>query len=126
MDPWETYERLAASEPSALSPAERSLVAIGGLRTEVNNGGFEQYFANSAGDLVDDAVQAASTAGAPALATIVRRAVEVLGAADPADRGAREAALDGLDVEAFEALDEEFYALEGSVDLDDVMRAFVT
>jgi Domain of unknown function (DUF4375) len=45
---WELYERLARSEVASLSPAQRRFVAVGSLRTEVNNGGFHQYFFNSA------------------------------------------------------------------------------
>ena len=55
IDPWALYESLALHDSSSLTTHERRLVAVGGLRTEVNNGGFHQYFYNSAGDLADEA-----------------------------------------------------------------------
>jgi Domain of unknown function (DUF4375) len=44
--PW---ERIALASPDELCPGDRRLWAFGWLRTEINNGGFHQFFFNSAG-----------------------------------------------------------------------------
>ena len=51
----------------------------------------------------------------------MRRAVGVLAVADLADRESRQGALEILQSEDFEALDDEFYELEATTDLDGVM-----
>jgi len=91
---------------------------LGGLRAEVNNGGFDQYFFNSAGDLVADAVEAAEAVGVTELASLIRRGLDLLNVQDPADRAARQDALSNLDPEEFADIDDDYYALEASADLD--------
>jgi Domain of unknown function (DUF4375) len=125
VDPWSEYERLSGEELSSLTPAERRFLSIGVLRTEVNNGGFHQYLFNSAGDSAPDAADAAQMAGAHDLAALVRQAVGRLDVAEPRDRRARQNALDDLEPDSFEDLDEAFYALEASTDLDDVMAVLM-
>jgi len=44
---------------------------------------------------------------------------------DPADRAARQDALNNLDPEEFADIDDDYYALEASADLDSVMRALM-
>ncbi|GAA1895358.1 DMP19 family protein [Lapillicoccus jejuensis] len=121
-DPWAVYERLSQRDGSRLTPDERRLVALAAARAEVNNGGLHQYFVNSSGDLVIDAIDAARCAGVPKLEALLRRAVEILDLEDPGDRSRRQDRLiDHMDDEAFSALDEAYYALEVEVDLDQAM-----
>jgi hypothetical protein len=122
-DPWAEYERIALADPASLPTGQQRLLAVGGLRTELNNGGFDQYFFNPAGDLAAIAVQAAEQAGATELASLIHQALELLNAADPADQTARQDALHRLKPEDFEPLDQAYYALEAATDLDDVMRS---
>jgi hypothetical protein len=122
-DPWAVYERLPAKDQGRLTPAERRLLALGGLRAEVNNGGFHQYFFNSAGDLVTDALDAAQVADADDLISLIRRALSILNVPDPSDRLARQDALSKLGPEQFADIDDSYYAVEASADLDAVMRA---
>jgi hypothetical protein len=125
-DPWAVFERLVVQEPVSWQDWEKRLVAFGGLRRELNNGGFDQYSFNSAGDQAFDAVAAAEAAGESDVAGLVRRAVRALDVEDLEDRAARQNALDSLDDEdAFTALDEEFHALEASRDLDSAMRSLL-
>ena len=63
VDPWVAFERVSRVDRTRLTQADKRLLALGELRDEVNNGGFHQYFFNSAGDLVADAVEAAEAAG---------------------------------------------------------------
>jgi hypothetical protein len=120
---WAAYERLSREDAAQVTLADRRLLALGGLRTEVNNGGFHQYFFNSAGDLVTDALDAAEAAGANELASLIRRGLSLLNVPEPADRMARHTALGDIEPEEFADLDDDYYALEASLDLDAVMRA---
>jgi len=122
-EPWAEYERLTGKDQARLTSSDRRLLALGGLRTEVNNGGFHQYFFNSAGDLVTDALDAAQGADAVGLASLIRRALATLNVPDPSDRLARQAALSRLRPEQFADIDDTYGALESSADLDSVMRA---
>jgi uncharacterized protein DUF4375 len=87
---------------------------VGELEAEVNNGGFDQFFFNSAGDNASKTIEALEVIGAQKTAAIVRRAcAKFPSGMPPADRNARQALL--LDVvspegDAFEAEDEAFYA----------------
>jgi len=123
VDAWAAYERLSRENAAQLALADRRLLALGGLRTEVNNGGFHQYFFNSSGDLVTDALDAAEAAGADELASLIRRGLSLLDVPEPADRVARQSALGDIELEEFADLDDDYYTLEASVDLDAVMRA---
>jgi hypothetical protein len=128
VDPWDAWNEVSLSGPVGLDRPRLELFATGWLRTEVNNGGFNQLFFNSAGDLVPVAVEALRREGAAPLADLVVRAMAVLGDRYPSDRTARQDTLEagGDDVDQrLEALDEEYYGLEASVDLDDVMQRVV-
>ena len=96
-----------------LSKAEQVFVAVWELEAEINNGGFSQYYWNSAGDqgaLVPDALE---TIGAPTMAGIVRRTNALFPNGPSADRDEREAFLSSagseLD-EQFDSLTDEFCA----------------
>jgi len=113
------------ADRTRLTQADKRLLALGGLRDEVNDRGVDQYFFNSAGGLVADAVEAAEAVGVTELAALIRRGLDLLNVQDPADRAARQDALDNLDPEEFADIDDGYYALEASADLDSVMRAFM-
>jgi hypothetical protein len=88
--------------------------AIWELESQVNNGGFAQYFQNADGHTANAAPSALRTIGALTCADIVGRALAVV-AADglPDDQSAREQLVEALDasaLEKLEALDQEFLA----------------
>ena len=122
VDPWSEYERLSSVDPSSLTLVDRRFLSIGMLRAEVNNGGFHQYLFTAAGDLSPDAADAAGAVGPRDLEVLVREALARIDVSDPADRRARQESLDGIEPDDFDDLDGAFYALEASVDLDQVMR----
>jgi hypothetical protein len=124
-DPWAEYDQVALAERAGLSVDHLRLLAIGSLRTELNNGGFDQYFFNSAGDLVLIALAAAEEAGAVALAALIRQALDLLNVADPTNPTARQEALARLGPEDFQPLDEAYLTLEASADLDGLMRSLM-
>ena len=122
-DPWAEYDQIALAERESLSADHLRLLAVGSPRTELNNGGFDQYFFNSAGDLVPIALGAAEEAGATELACLIRQALELLNVADPTNRTSRQEALRRLEPGDFQQLDEAYLALEAATDLDGLMRS---
>jgi uncharacterized protein DUF4375 len=80
-----------------LSHPERVFRAIWELEAEVNNGGFEQYFSNSSGELAPHVVDALRVIGAPAMADIVQGAIDAVGPSTAwHDDDARQAHIDAL------------------------------
>jgi hypothetical protein len=75
--------RIRAKPPERLSSIERKLLAVADLREEVNNGGFEQYFSNAAGDRHALALQALKEMGAAPLIKAMQRALIVFPASKP-------------------------------------------
>ena len=85
---------------------------IDALEGEVNNGGFHQYFYNSAGDRTAETIQALEIIGAVVMADIVKRAAQKFPyGMPPKDRFERQDVLLETypNAEAFQALDDEFY-----------------
>lgn len=85
---------------------------IDALEGEVNNGGFHQYFYNSAGDRTAETIQALEIIGAFAIADIVKRAAQKFPyGMPPKNRFERQDVLLEAypNAAAFRALDEEFY-----------------
>ena len=70
-------------------------------------------------------MDAAEASGVTELVLLIRRALDRLDAQDPADRWARQDALEHLDPEQFDNIDDAYYALEASADLDSAMRGFI-
>jgi hypothetical protein len=101
--------------------------AIWAVESEVNNGGFSQYFFNSSAESASFVVEALETIGAPKTASICKRAI---GAAFPAGlpqtpEAIRSVAADFSDeiLERLEPLDQEFFAYPHS--LTDLLFAYV-
>lgn len=109
-----------------LSERERVFLAIWQLEAEVNNGGFDQYFRNSAGELAPFATEALLEIGAPNCAAIVSRAVQlVLG--ERRDWSAARSAFPDASPDIGEALkpvDQKFYLYPD--DLEALLRAYVS
>ncbi len=85
---------------------------IDALEGEVNNGGFHQFFYNSAGDNTVETIRALETIGAASMADIVKRAAAMFpGKMPPKDRFVRQDVLleNYPDSAVFRKLDEEFY-----------------
>lgn len=108
-----------------LSRQERIVLAVWQLEAEVNNGGFDQYFHNSAGERAPFAIEALLEIGAPNCAAVVGRATQlVLGEARDWS-AARNAFVDASpDIgDALEPVDQEFYLYPD--DLEALLRAYV-
>jgi hypothetical protein len=97
------------------------------LEAEVNNGGFHQFFYNSAGDNTVETIQALQAIGALHMADILRRAAAKFpGGMPPRERFARQDILLELfpDSARFEELDNEFYAYPD--DLSVLVKKFIS
>jgi hypothetical protein len=95
------------------------------LEAEVNNGGFEQYLYNSAGDNTAETIEALEAVGALRMADIVRgAAAKFPGGMPPKERFARQdLLLDHIaDPEVFRELDDEFYKYPD--DLGDLLKTY--
>jgi hypothetical protein len=121
------WAREAAVGVNALSPAERVFLCVWNLEAEVNNGGFEQFYINSAGDNALETPIALREIGATQAAAIAEEANSLFGpSGPPADRDARTEILESLGetaTEALNALDVRFY--EYPDNLEDLLRQFV-
>jgi hypothetical protein len=81
-----------------LSPEEKVFQCVWGLEAEVNNGGFNQFYFNSAGDHAADTVKSLEVIGANHTANLVRQANACFGKAEPStDRFARQKQLLALE-----------------------------
>ena len=76
---------------------ERVLATIWSVEAEVNNGGFDQLFYNSAGDLSFYATKALNSIGAHKMAAITQKALDLFGeGGPPKDRNQRVEALESI------------------------------
>jgi len=109
-----------------LRPAEQVVWCIDGLEREVNNGGFEQFFLNSAGDQARETVSALRTIGAHHTAGLVERANGVFAGGPSPNRDVRQGQVEALGEtqrEIFNQLDQEFFRYEDK--LTTLLRAYV-
>lgn len=107
--------RETEDEYADLTADERFYFVLGRLNGEVNNGGFGQYFYNSAGDNYQEALAGLNLLGAHRAAEILKRAADVAfdGEAPPTDRNER--------IRAMSTGDDDYapWLCEGLDDLDD-------
>ncbi len=111
----------------SLTPAEATFVRVWELEAEVNNGGFSQFYFNSAGDHAASTVDALEEIGAGRTAEIVRAANSVFpGAAPPSDTYERQDLLEALGEsgeEKLETWDGEFFKYQDN--LSELLCRFV-
>jgi hypothetical protein len=96
-------------------PTARTLFAAHWLYSEVNNGGFRQFYWNSTGILAPEAADAFELIGMPRTAQIIRRTISWFPSPYPRERHIRILLLDGFGDthpelrDPFHTLDDEFY-----------------
>ena len=88
---------------AAVPPESGHLLATHRLASEVHNGGFDQFFANSTGVLAPEALAGFRTLGLDDAAFVVGRAMSVFGEAYLRDQDEREAVLEALEANYAEA-----------------------
>ena len=106
-------DRLLRHSWAQLSAAERVVVLVDCVEREVHNGGFHQFYFNSAGDCATETPAALRAIGACRVAAIVEQANALFpGGAPPVDRSERQRVLDEIDpgLHVFDHLDRAFHA----------------
>ena len=89
--------RLQQKGWSALSPAEQQFVCVWKFEGEVDNGGFNEFYASEAGDHAAATVTALESIGAKHTAAIVRKGNALFGPTGPAAvRAVRQARLESI------------------------------
>jgi len=124
-------ERVALRESEVgfdgLSEPERVFLCVQDVESEVNNGGFLQYFYNSSGNRALFASRSFETIGASHTAGIVKRACAVFPNGEPpSDRTEREELLERIEEQiedALSELDDAFY--EYNDDLENLVLTYV-
>jgi hypothetical protein len=99
---------------ASFTPPERHVYAVQGMSREVNNGGFEQFFFNSSGELAFDLVPGLQAMGSRENLLIARRAVGRFGKPQSLAEETRHAHLEKLiegggEEGVWTDLDDEFY-----------------
>lgn len=98
---------------SVLSGPERVFYIVQSLEMEVNNGGFSQFFFNSAGNFSGELVSAFTQIGALTTAAICQKAISAYGRELPVDRFERQDMMDELESDEIDELlsgcDDAFY-----------------
>jgi hypothetical protein len=121
------YSRQGGEGLTGLTEAEQTVFCIDGVEREVNNGGFSQFFYNSAGEYARETVDALRRIGATATADLVVRAMEPFGKAGPSrEWEERRDQLERIGDAAegiWQELDDAF--LEYPDDLSGLMRTYV-
>ncbi|HYV38658.1 MAG TPA: DMP19 family protein [Gemmataceae bacterium] len=85
------FDRYSKLGYEKLNEPEKVFHCVWGLEAEVNNGGFHQYYFNSAGDQALDTVKSLEAIEAKHTALLVRQANALFGEAGPlSDRFARQ------------------------------------
>lgn len=102
-----------------LTAGQRALLALHWTVAEVSNGGFDQFFLNSTGDLADEALAGFRHIGADRSAALLEQLFATFPGGRPSrDQEARASFLESLDDEErdarFETHDEAFYELTES------------
>jgi hypothetical protein len=121
----ERLRPIANKRFSDLSDPERVFILVWEIEAEVNNGGFNQFYFNSAGDRANQTAAALRKIGAEQMASIVDRANASFPGGPPADRFARQELLEKIDpdTDIFDELDQEFYDYPD--DLSAMLHGFV-
>lgn len=103
---------IAGCEEYALTRGERHFLRVANLVGQVGNGGFDQYFFNSGVWEAREALEALQAFGCSKMAALLQRAVEVIRLPEEVADDYRYETTAGQE-RALDALDTEFYSLEG-------------
>jgi hypothetical protein len=104
-------EREKQSGYASLAAQGKVVSDVSALEAEVNNGGFHQYFFNSAGDHTAAALHGLEQIGALAAAALVKEACRLFPEGQPhSDRSQRQLQLDTISESAFDGIDRRFFA----------------
>ena len=128
------FQKYSESDiPTALTPAERIVFLINIFLGDVENGGFEQFFSNSAGNYAAEVLSACQTIGAVPAAKLLKKAIAQFPRKYvPTDWEARLSLMDNLPESSYDTwseLDNLFYAGAGDdleISLANYIRAYAS
>ena len=125
-DPWAMFDHLQHRDPASLTRSERLVLALGEIRNEINSGGFDFYLRYPHRKNAPTACEAARLAGCPALAALIEEAIALMGG-DVLHHDDEDALYDRLEQveDNLEDLDQRFYDLEKTADLDAAISRLV-
>ncbi len=106
------------------SEPQQYVFAVCQYRAEVNNGGHDQFYSNSAGIVWEEAAAGLDAIGAAELRAVFDESVERMGGRPSKNRERRFEQLDSARAD-FDDLDERFYELEGSSDFDSLLLDYI-
>jgi hypothetical protein len=119
LDVWTVIDNLRHRDPGSLTDGECLAMVFGEIRTEVNHGGFDFYLRYPSGRNAPIAVEAARMAGCPTLADLIEEAITLVGRevllADDQERLSQRLEQIGSKLTR---LDQRFYEMESTADLD--------
>lgn len=119
-DGMDAYERSLSS----FSKPQRLVFAVIWYRSEVNNGGHDQFFYNSTGIVWRDALEAFQIIGLDQFARVLSASADRFSRPPSLDREERDEQMEADEPE-FADLDSRFYALEESVNMDAKLMKFI-
>jgi len=104
----------------SLTQKERYIYAIDGMLTEVNNGGFNQFFFNSTGELTYELVAALEEIGSTKFKSIASKAVDIFGEIPSLDEDSRYSHLEKItkedELRLWDECDDEFYDCDEDIE----------
>lgn len=120
------YDSVGAYENSleSFSYPQRLVFAIAWYRSEVNNGGHDQFFYNSTGIVWQDALEGFEKTRLDKFAEVLNDAVGRFSEPPSLDREVRNEQMDE-DEPAFDDLDSRYYELEESVNMDARLMRYI-
>ena len=83
-------------------------------QSEVCNGGFNQFFANSTGVLAPEAIEGFKAIGQDFVANLIQQACSLFGEPFPRERLLRQSKLEAIDLALLKSLNQKFYGIIGS------------
>jgi len=109
---------------AAFSKEQRFLLAVNWYVAEVNNGGHDQFYYNSTGIVWKDALTGFREMSPDEAAAILEESVKRMGGNPSLNRETRWEQMDAYNP-TFDDLDDRFYDLEDTINLDAVMQEYI-
>ncbi len=112
------------SDLDKFSKQQKYIFAVGWYRSEVDNGGHDQFFFNSTGIVFQDALDGLKEMGAKDFYEILKDASDRMGNGLSKDRSIRVNCLENENPE-FDDLDKKFYELDRKFSLEKFMKDYI-
>lgn len=126
---FEEGEQYTLDKISKLTKGQQAIFSIWMLQTEVNNGGFNQFYYNSSGQFWRMAKDGLDLIGAEKIAELVKKAnktySEIKDELESKDDGTIESFSESYEGNFLNNLDDKFYELEESENLDSLQIVFI-